>query len=544
MKLPYQSPLRKSRLLRLIPRNAGKVAFIGDAHVRCGSDFHAINPECNIAEFLRVEQFLADDAVITGGQAFDGIMIMHSDLDGDDQCLASVADYLLPDGVLALELVNPFHLAQLDNVENSAVLGKEMQLKKTGVKSSKFWSDIRRKIQESGFHIDQLVTTSVSDAVFHKWQDEQEVSSFKESDQFQGLLSFIRSPYFLYRLTKKVFPKIHIQAQVLKPIGGVNDVRVHEPLEALASLPGVSVSVMEEARLSAGKNELSKIFLWHRPVLTWEKSLTTIQQLRKAGYLIITEFDDHHAPWPDIEANQFLSFAGVHAVQTTTPALAQMFRQFNPEIGVFGNQLNELVPRKATLRPKQTQIFFGALNRQADWAPIMGPLNKALNATKEDFCFEVVFDKAFYDALDTPNKHFTPQCPYGLYKSKLLEADISLMPLLPNEFNRMKSDLKFVEAAGCGAVPVASDVVYEACDPEGEFSIICKTPSSFADAVILLIEDPFKRASMQLKAREYVRKSRLLCHQVSDRYAWYVDLLNRWDSLDHALDKRLQNLRS
>jgi|GEM_PF-2635652 len=538
MQLPFQSPLRQSPQLRLVPRNAKKLAIVGSKGSHCQRDFHALNPNCRISIFTDIFQFDASLALKRTGY-FDCILLLDGQFFSEEKFLFSVQKSLSPDGVVVLNLENPFHLVQLNDVANGSLTEKEKLLKGVAEQSSQFLIDARRTIKSAGFHLDTMLSATVSDAKFLKWQEEQGFSDLQRSRREQSLWSFIRIPFFLYRLTLKEFSKIHFHAQVLKPVGGVNDVRIHEPMDALASFPGVTINVQEKARLSNSIAGVNKVFIWHRPVLTWKKSLETIQQLRNAGYLIVTEFDDHHSPWPSIAENQFLSFAGVHAIQTTKPELASMFREFNPEVAVFPNQMNELLPRKKSENSDQTRIFFGALNRQADWRPIIGHINRALQKAERDFCFEVVFDKEFYDALETTNKHFTPQCPYGLYKSKLLGADISLMPLLANEFNLMKSDLKFVEAAGCGAIPVASDVVYGKCDPANDFSITCKTPEAYAEAIISLVNDPVRRVVMQQKAREFVKSSRMLSHHVGGHYAWYQDLLSRRAELDNALGMRL-----
>jgi hypothetical protein len=74
--------------------------------------------------------------------------------------------------------------------------------------------------------------------------------------------------------------------------------------------------------------------------------------------------------------------------------------------------------------------------------------------------FEVVADQAFFEALDTPHKRFTPLCDYETYLGLLSRCEVSFMPLRDTLFNRCKSDLKFLEAAGHRAVALASPTVY------------------------------------------------------------------------------------
>ena len=76
----------------------------------------------------------------------------------------------------------------------------------------------------------------------------------------------------------------------------------------------------------------------------------------------------------DLEA--LLTFRAVHAVQTSTPALAEVLRPQNPELGVFPNAVFELPLTDNFRDPEQMTLFFGALNRGADWAPLMPVLNE------------------------------------------------------------------------------------------------------------------------------------------------------------------------
>ena len=61
----------------------------------------------------------------------------------------------------------------------------------------------------------------------------------------------------------------------------------------------------------------------------------------KAGYILI-EFDDDPNHWPEIAKNKHLNFTGTHAVQVSTPELAQIIAKHNPNIEVFENRLEQV----------------------------------------------------------------------------------------------------------------------------------------------------------------------------------------------------------
>ena len=106
------------------------------------------------------------------------------------------------------------------------------------------------------------------------------------------------------------------------------------------------------------------------------------------------------------------AFARVHAVQTSTQALAEVLRQRNPEVRVFPNAIRVL-PEPCNFADADTiTLFFGALNREPDWRPLMPTLNAVAATVGERLRFAVVHDRAFFDALETPHKSFTPTCDH------------------------------------------------------------------------------------------------------------------------------------
>ena len=79
------------------------------------------------------------------------------------------------------------------------------------------------------------------------------------------------------------------------------------------------------------------------------------------------------------------------------------------------------------------------------------------------------------------NKEFTPFSPYNIYEKILRESDIAILPLEFNRFNSMKSDLKFIESAGHGAVVLASPTVYEDTVDDGKTGLIYNSIQEFEE---------------------------------------------------------------
>lgn len=330
-----------------------------------------------------------------------------------------------------------------------------------------------------------------------------------------------------------------IQTFTLKPVAAVNDVRVTIPSMAMNARDGIRCRVIGTGgRIAQAQAEEGNIFIWQRQILTPD----TVKEhlgLLKSGYVTVGEWDDDPRLWDKIVKTDFFTLRCVHAVQTSTPELAQFLRQYNPNIAIFQNQIAELPP----MRPDESfrrpvRLFFGALNREADWAPVMPHLNEALSRLRGAVHVQVVHDADFYEALDTEHKKFQPTCDYDTYKQLLRESDIALLPLSDTPSNRLKSDLKFIECAANGVAVIASPVVYQKTLEHGKTGLMCAEPAHFADRLIALVVNGGFRRQLTENAYKYVQEHRLLEPQVDRRIDWYRNLYRHRAQLTEALAER------
>ena len=206
------------------------------------------------------------------------------------------------------------------------------------------------------------------------------------------------------------------------------------------------------------------------------------------------------------------------------------------------NVLSEL-PEPANFRdPHRMTLFFGALNRERDVAPFLPVLDEVLAEANGRLAVEVVHDRTVFDALSSPHKRFTPLCDYVRYKALMGACEIAFLPLADNRFNRMKSDLKWIEASGHRLVSIASPVVYGRSIRQGETGLIAGTPEEFGTALRGLLADPAKAKAIADTARTEVAATRMLAHQVARRRAWYDSLWDRRAELDAKLLERVPAL--
>ncbi len=400
---------------------------------------------------------------------------------------------------------------------------------------------------EKALHATGLQTCDVTPRIFDQKGAEAAADLLKDVLPVMGLSResyLVRSAptQFVWRARKTPQQPIAVRSTMLKPFGGVSDIRVLYPLRALKSDPSVAVQVGDAESFPPPTEQQPGICILHRPLLVGEDGIKPIRHLIQQGFLVVTEFDDLPDFMPQLRDERLMNFRAAHAVQTSTEVLAETLRLQNPEVGVFANGIGELPPIANFATPEAVTMFFGAINRQADWAPYMPALNAAATLLGSELRFQVVHDQAFFDALDTPHKTFTPTCDHRTYMDLLSKSEISFMPLQDRPFNRAKSDLKFIEAAAARVVALASPTVYEHSIDDGVTGLIFRSESDLYEKIIRLVTAPGLGVTMGNAARHAIAQTRMDAYGVAGRIAWYRSLLARRDELTRSLYERVPEL--
>ena len=330
-------------------------------------------------------------------------------------------------------------------------------------------------------------------------------------------------------------------------------IRLDAPLARLVARGQVTLSGCREA----GDEQLELYHLGdlHDSLILFERvaidcsSLVRQDLLRygAAGNVILHEFDDHPVISDKMLEDNYFSFRAVSALQTSTRMLADFLRPLNPFVYLFENHLTALPePRTYDMDRARVTIFFGALNRRPDWEPLMPAINEAIRRYGDRLYFCVVSDHGFYRELQTEAKVYLGGrnggivAPYEDYTAALHASDIALLPLRDTEFNRAKSDLKFIESAGYGAVALASPTVYAATVRDGETGLIYHSTQEFAEKLDLLIERADLRRALAENAYRYVAEHRLLDQHIDDYIAAYREMFARREELERERLRRVE----
>ena len=339
---------------------------------------------------------------------------------------------------------------------------------------------------------------------------------------------------------------------LMNRIDGCASVRLDAPLKTLAERGLISLSGCVQAddltiSLRDAAQHDSILLMERRWLLCSGEISQVLSGLTARGNILLQEFDDHPLILEEIVRENYFTFRAISTVQTSTQYLADVLREFNPHIYLFENQLASLPERRIyNMKNERVTIFFGALNRRPDWEPLMPAINAAIRRYGDRLHFHVISDHAFYEALETEEKDFAGGvrdasivAPYERYTAALHDADIALLPLRDTEFNRAKSDLKFIEAAGHGAVALASPTVYAETMRDGETGLIFRSPEEFAEKLDLLIERADLRRTLAEHAYRYVAEHRLLEYHLDNYISAYQEMLARREEFERDRRARI-----
>ncbi|MEL7037732.1 MAG: glycosyltransferase [Cyanobacteria bacterium J06592_8] len=553
-----------SDLLSLLPGNAQVIVEIG-ASEKTARQYKQINPHCSyfgiVSDSQSAESCQFFDRVIVGdfqqinlnalgleeGQVdclvYDNILPI---LKNPQQILQSQSQWLKPEGEA---------IARISNVQYWQNIVKLLQ-GKWGMTEEYFLSEVEHSPQpdfslegiqylfkSAGLQIYEIQTRGQKDQQFQQFLQLMQPMIQALGLDVNRFATQVAAQYYLIRATRSQNSprRLLIQTVMMAPTA-CDRLRVLEPDHFTRTQPGTrAVSGVKSFPTVSPIPGEEKVVIWQRTIMSDQDYLPRLKQLLQQDYLIIAEIDDNPLRRKEYAENRYLSYRGCHGVQTSTEPLAAFLRQLNPNVAVFQNQLAYLPPPREYPTHVVT-LFFGALNREKDWKPIINSLNKMLAKYQQNVQVKVIHDQLFFDSLETPHKSFEPFCSYERYQEILRSCDIGLLPLAATPVNLMKSDLKFLECAGHGVVVLASPPVYERSIIPGKTGLIYRTIQQFEHDLEELISNHQFRQELAVNAYNWVKNHRLLCQHYPQRRRWYLEMRDRLPELNQQLRQRVPEL--
>lgn len=255
--------------------------------------------------------------------------------------------------------------------------------------------------------------------------------------------------------------------------GGSEWYRLTMPLSALADQYGWQASVstvypstrvLDPPDVVVVQRPMNEVTVrtvrhWHRKSLT-----TVVVDLDDDFWSIPEDNPAHRMATPELLARLESCLAMADVVTVSTTALAEVVnRHTRSPIRVVGNYVPEALaarPLPALRGHKVTVGWAGSPTHLGDWqANAAGVLAALEYSNKIDF--HVVGadyrDTLKRSASSRQHGRHTPFQPDIIDYYAALDFNVAFAPLAHNEFNRSKSDIRILESAAIGAVPVMSN---------------------------------------------------------------------------------------
>jgi len=556
-------------LLEIIPLTARRVLELGCGEGALAAAYRSRNPKAHYTAVevhrpsaqtaaAQVDRLLSadfesmDDAEVMGGARFDAIIMgdVLEHMSDPDRVLTRLRNLLTDDGYLAISVPNVAHWTALFHLINGRWPSLDSGLfDRTHLRFFTLQS-LTETLGRTGFRMAKgrprqfLLDQAMAETWIPPLADLAEKMGVNRQE-FLRRSSTLQYVVLAQKAERPLPASMHVRIATFAPT--LMDARTRLPAEYLRSVPDLLVThVVKDHSLPALPADAPKVLIVQRHVPASQGQwVDRLAQAIRAGWVVVSEWDDH----PDLIAKatnrtdseaMWTTISAAHAVQTSTEPLAAAFRARNPEVGSFANTAFTLMPHQER-GDAPPRIFFGAANRQGFSVPVAQALRPLLERYPET-AFEVVHDRAFFDALPTKAKAFHPTLSYSDYLDVMGRCDIALVPLEGLEAERFKSDIKYVEAGSRGLAVIASPVVYAATVRDGVTGLIASELSDWAPALERLLDDPALRRRLARAAWEDVRGSRMFADQVEARRNWYEDLWRRRAELEAALLTRIPQL--
>ena len=217
------------------------------------------------------------------------------------------------------------------------------------------------------------------------------------------------------------------------------------------------------------------------------------------------------------------------ALQFSSPELKRKYGYLNQRCCVFPNQIL-ITPPERTQKPDAavTVGWGGSIGHLHDMAKISDRLAHWIMSRDDVRLYLMCADPIWelFEALPVDRKKRFATGSLDDYYGFVSRLDIGIAPLEDTPFNRSRSDVKFLEYAAHGVVPVVQATgPYLLSAKQGRTGFLFNTPEELIATLDHLVSDAPARVSVSASAREYVLRERHYLDRGKDRVEFYRSLL-------------------
>lgn len=219
------------------------------------------------------------------------------------------------------------------------------------------------------------------------------------------------------------------------------------------------------------------------------------------------------------------------AVQVTGTGLAEQFHFINSRIEIFENQMATLGMVGRGDSDRIILGWAGSSGHRQDIESVIDVIAQVMRICPHvDFAY--MGDETIYRimsvALPAGRSTYTPPGSLDEYLNFLQKLDIGIAPLQDNPYNRCRSDVKFLEYASRGVLPVLSSLTpYKNSVQHGKTGFLYDSPQQLLSILSKLVRNPELRARVSRQAYAYVKQSRMEDIHAERRLVFYSSLVQK-----------------
>ncbi len=217
-------------------------------------------------------------------------------------------------------------------------------------------------------------------------------------------------------------------------------------------------------------------------------------------------------------------------LQLTVEALAQRFGHLNARRAVFANQLWDPPATSAPSAAANGRVrigWGGSLGHREDIKWVI-PVLRGTLLRHPEVTLAIMGDSSLRDlfAWVPPRQfEFTFGGSIDAYRAFVSGLQIGLGPLLPTEFNRCRSDVKFLEYTAGGALAICSALEpYTATIRDGENGFLFRDLGELDAAIERALAQPDERAAIVQRAAQELAAGRIEREHARDRLGFYLSM--------------------
>lgn len=264
--------------------------------------------------------------------------------------------------------------------------------------------------------------------------------------------------------------------------------------------------------------------------------LAIIDYRRRQGLCTLYEISDDFCAFPaTLPMHGFYSQASVQetikqlasacdAIQFSSVALQQKYCNLNPHHTVLMNQCEQLPPLGTPTHPRPVLGWSGSIGHLQDGLQLARILKHWARRNEVDIAIMAAaqIQQCFLDA--GLNIRPIPTGSMNDYLGFLDTLDIGIASIEDNDFNRARSDGKFLEYASHGVVAICSDIdTYRHSVIHGQTGFLFSDETTLLTTLNTLLDEPALRQKIRRQAYKHIANQRTHRSNALTRYQFYLE---------------------